>query len=112
MFHAKIEGPSHGIPVKPGKLIFTVLIVLLMTACGGEKNESLADLKAKEADLKSQLSEVSAKIHALEGDSGKKFALVEVDRLKPAIFKSYINVQGRVDADESVSLSSEMPGTI
>jgi RND family efflux transporter MFP subunit len=37
---------------------------------------------------------------------------VDAAPVKPAIFKSYINVQGKVDADENVSLSSEMPGTI
>src|SRR5688572_19679781 len=72
--------------------------ILLLTACGGEKKESLADLKAKEADLKSQLAVISTEISRLEGDSGKKSTLVEVTALKPATFKSYINVQGRVDA--------------
>ena len=86
--------------------------VLLLSSCGGGGTESLADLKAKQAELKTQLSEISSKISKLEGDSAKKFTLVEVGNLTPAIFKTYINVQGRVDAEESVSLASEMPGTI
>jgi RND family efflux transporter MFP subunit len=32
--------------------------------------------------------------------------------LMPQTFKTYIEVQGRIDADENVSLSSEMPGTV
>lgn len=87
-------------------------ISLLLASCGGDKTESITDLKEKQAELKTQLSEVSAKISKLEGDSGKKFVLVEAAPITPAIFKTYINVQGRVDADENVSLSSEMPGTI
>src|SRR6202007_3226457 len=31
---------------------------------------------------------------------------------KPQMFKTYIEVQGKVDADENVSLSSEIPGTV
>ena len=85
---------------------------LFLVSCGGGGTESLADLKVKQAELKTQLSEISSKISKLEGDSAKKFTLVEAGTLTPAIFKTYINVQGRVDAEESVSLSSEMPGTI
>lgn len=86
--------------------------VVIFSSCGGGKTASLADLKKQQADLKTQLSEISAKISKLEGDSNKKFVLIEVSKIVPDIFKTYINVQGRVDAEESVSLSSEMPGTI
>jgi membrane fusion protein, multidrug efflux system len=85
---------------------------LFFVSCGGEQKDSLAELKAKQAELKTQLSEVSAKIAKLEGDSGRKFVLVEAAPVTPDVFKTYINAQGRVDAEESVSLSSEMPGTI
>ena len=72
----------------------------------------MADLKAKQAELKTQLADVVSKISKLEGDSGKKFVLVEAAPLMAEIFKSYINTQGRIDAEESVSLAAEMPGTI
>ena len=85
---------------------------LFLASCGGGETESLTDLKAKQAELKTQLSEIASKISKLEGDSAKKFTLVEAGTLTTAIFKTYINVQGRVDAEESVSLASEMPGTI
>jgi membrane fusion protein (multidrug efflux system) len=88
------------------------VITLLLSSCGGKKPEDLAGLKAKQAELKTSLAEVSAKISKLEGDSGKKFVLVEANSITPSIFKTYINAQGRIDAEESVSLSSEMPGTV
>jgi membrane fusion protein, multidrug efflux system len=96
------------------KFFFAIVIALLTGAgCGGgQSTESLSDLKAKEAELKTQLAELSSQIAFLEGDSLKKAVLVETRLLKAAIFKTYINVQGRVDAEESVSLSAEMPGTI
>jgi RND family efflux transporter MFP subunit len=93
-------------------LVPALFASLAFASCGGKQEESLADLKAKQAELKTQLSEISTKISKLEGDSGKKFVLVEATTVTPQIFKTYINVQGRVDADENVSLSSEMPGTI
>jgi len=86
--------------------------VFILSSCGGGDPESLNDLKAKQAELKTQLSEINNKISKLEGDSNKKFVLVEANSIVPSIFKTYINTQGRIDAEESVSLSSEMPGTI
>jgi membrane fusion protein, multidrug efflux system len=85
---------------------------LLLSSCKSEDVESLTDLRAKQAELKTQLSDIASKISKLEGDSGKKFTLVVANPVLASIFKTYINVQGRVDAEESVSLSSEMPGTI
>lgn len=86
--------------------------VFILSSCGGAKEEGLVELKAKQAELKTQLAEINTKISKLEGDSNKKFVLVEASAITPFIFKTYIDVQGRVDAEESVSLSSEMPGTI
>lgn len=93
-------------------LIPALAVSFVLSSCGGKQEESLSELKAMQAELKTQLSEISNKISKLEGDSGKKFVLVEATTVTPGIFKTYINVQGRVDADENVSLSSEMPGTI
>jgi acetyl/propionyl-CoA carboxylase alpha subunit len=83
-----------------------------MVACGGEKVEGLTELKAKQAELKTQLAELNTKIQILEGDTSKNAVLVEAKAVTPEIFSTYINVQGKVDAEESVSLSTEMPGTI
>lgn len=88
-----------------------IATTIVLASCG-EKTESLSELKSKQAELKTQLSELSTKIAKLEGDSAKKFILVEAHTVIPVIFKTFINVQGRVDAEESVSLASEIPGTI
>jgi membrane fusion protein, multidrug efflux system len=101
---------SQKLKVKSQKVSFVAL--LLLASCGGEKKESLGDLKARQAELKTQLAEINTKISKLEGDSGQKFTLVEAAPIAPSIFKTYINAQGKVDAEESVSLAAEMPGTI
>lgn len=92
--------------------LLILTITLLLMACGGKEEQSLTELKASEAELKTQLAEISSKIAKLEGDSAGKFVLVEASPLVPTIFKTYINIQGHVDADENVVLSTEMPGTI
>ncbi len=94
------------------KITLAIAITVLVTSCGSKEPEDLAGLKAKQAELKTQLSEIAAKINKLEGDSGKKFVLIEAAPLVAETFKTYINAQGRVDAEESVSLAAEIPGTI
>ncbi len=84
----------------------------LLVACGG------GDIKAELEKLKKQEAELKAKIAVLEADvalkdtTAEKRISVGVVTLKAEIFKNYIDVQGKVDADENVSLSTEMPGTI
>lgn len=94
------------------KFIYIALISLL-AAC------SAPDKKAELEKLKTERSALEEKIVALEEeiaktDTTKKETSVEVvaSPLQAKVFKTYIEVQGRVDADESVSLSTEMPGTI
>jgi membrane fusion protein (multidrug efflux system) len=100
--------------MKATKLFFlaaTSSIIVSSCGGGGDKN-SLEALKQKQAELKTELANISTQISKLEGDSANKFVLVDAAPVTPQIFKTYINVQGRVDADENVALSSEMPGTI
>src|SRR5580704_17154563 len=81
---------------------------------------SALDKKAELEKLKKQKSELETKITSLEEDLKKsdttktKEKSVEVVAMpiESQVFKRYIEVQGRIDADENVSLSSEMPGTI
>src|SRR6202007_590279 len=81
---------------------------------------SQPDKKAELEKLKKQKSELETKIAALQEEvsktdtTAKNEKVVEViaKPLEPQVFKTYIEVQGKIDADENVSLSSEIPGTV
>ncbi len=86
---------------------------LILSSCGGgDDSNNLEALKKKQAELKTELASLATQISKLEGDSASKSVLVEANAIIPTVFKTYINVQGRVDADENVAISAEMPGTI
>ncbi|MBK7666246.1 MAG: biotin/lipoyl-binding protein [Sphingobacteriaceae bacterium] len=86
---------------------------LFLASCnGGDDSNNLEALKQKQAELKTELANLATQISKLEGDSANQFVLVDAAPITPQFFKTYINVQGRVDADENVALSAEMPGTI
>ncbi len=93
--------------------ILYITLAAMMVACGGSP-----DKKAELEKLRAQKSELETKIATLEEELAKsdttKEKLVDVVAMPLTMqpFKTYIEVQGRIDADENVSLSSEMPGTV
>lgn len=99
--------------------ILVVMLAVFIAACGG--GAASGDKKAELEKLKKQKSELEVKIASLEEEIAKtdttaaakgKATEVITMELKPQTFKTYIEVQGRVDADENVTLSTEIPGTI
>ncbi|MBP7810175.1 MAG: efflux RND transporter periplasmic adaptor subunit [Bacteroidia bacterium] len=99
--------------IKKFVLLSASIPALFLASCGGgDETNNLEALKQKQAELKTELANLATQISKLEGDSANKFILVDAAPIAPQFFKTYINVQGRVDADENVALSAEMPGTI
>jgi membrane fusion protein (multidrug efflux system) len=95
------------------KILLIPSLTLLLIACGSgeDKKAQLEALKKQEVELKSKIALLEAELSS-GSDSLNKGIAVAVLVLKNEIFKNYIDVQGRVDADENVALSSEIPGTI
>lgn len=101
------------------KTIFNIAFVaLILVACGGN---STLDQKKKELEkLKQEEKTVQGKIKALEAEIAKLDTSKKIDEdleiavmpVKSELFKTFIEIQGRVDADENVSLSTQMPGVI
>ena len=91
-------------------LIYLIAIVFI-AACGKTK-----DKKAELAQLKKERAELDGKIAKLEAEVGTKpvqeASEVSVVELEPVTFKSFVEVQGKVDAQENVQVSAETPGVI
>lgn len=89
----------------------SILSLVILTSCASKQADDLNVLLKQEAELQKQLSDVQRKIKALRKDSLQPI-LVSVEKLTPKIFKAYLTFQGKVDADDNIAVSSEMPGTI
>ena len=101
------------IPMKSISKLLIAAGVILIASCnkaGGDKKAELANLKKQEGELKSKIAAIETELSA--SDTTQKGIAVSITTLKTEIFKNYIDVQGRVDADENIALSTEMPGTI
>ncbi len=92
-----------------------LVLLFVFAACGKSKTE---DPMAELATLKEQKTALEAQINALEkqmqenGLIEKKLRTVGLTELKITPFMHYIDLQGRVDADESVTATSKIPGAL
>lgn len=94
-------------------ILFTIVSALFISCSQPDKKAELEKLKSQHEDLTKKIEALEAELKKSESDSGAvKTNLVEVINVNTEIFLTYIDVQGKVDADENVSLSSEMPGTV
>jgi RND family efflux transporter MFP subunit len=90
-------------------------LALLVAACGQP------DKKAELEKLKSEQASLSEKIKALEDEIKKtdtttasvsKFIIVGFEEIKKQPFVHYIQVQGKIDSDKNVQISSSIGGSV
>jgi membrane fusion protein (multidrug efflux system) len=89
--------------------VYMLLITTVMYSCKSK------DPQAELQSLKAEKTAIELRIAVLERKLGKDSSRaieVSATEIKPEAFKTYIDVQGRVEAEESVSLSSEIPGMV
>jgi len=98
--------------------LFSALLVL-MTACGGnDKNKDVDQKKEKLEKLKKEQSDKEIEIKKLETELAKvdttqkvdKAKLVALDTVKAESFTHYIDLQGKVDADNISYISPRGAG--
>lgn len=96
------------------KIGIALTLMVAITACQQpDKQAQLAELKKKATELNQEISKLEAEIAASDTNHvNEKFTNVTVEPLKVQPFKNYITVQGKVDADQNVSVSAEMAGMV
>lgn len=102
------------------KIIFVSLITLVAAACGQKKNnDSLSQKKAKLEALKNQIAALSKEKQTLEDEIAKldpdktsKGKEVEIETVATTLFRSFLEVQGKADADQSTIATAKVPGTV
>jgi membrane fusion protein (multidrug efflux system) len=85
---------------------------LLLASCGGSNKDPKAEL----AKLKQEQAANQAKIAELEAKTGGPATVaatpVSVMNAKPETFKSFLEVQGRVDFDQNATVGSRAAGSL
>jgi membrane fusion protein (multidrug efflux system) len=99
------------------KILFVASALLLsIAACKnnpGDKKAELDKLKKQESDLQGKIEKLEAAVSQSDTSTrDEKVSTVEVATLNFRPFTSYIEVQGKVDADDNVTISPETPGIV
>jgi membrane fusion protein, multidrug efflux system len=94
------------------KIFFAAIITVSVSACGNtskEKNNSLAEMKTRLEKLKTDKNKLDEEIRQLEEEIAKVDSnaasvakLVSVDTVETQDFSHYIELQGKIDADNIV----------
>ena len=91
------------------------LSIVLLSACGGggakDPAAQLAKLKEDKAAIDAQITALEKEIGTANGQPArvKTIGLTEV---KTGLYRHFIDLQGKVDAEESIPATAKMPGTL
>ncbi len=93
--------------------LYTSLGFLLLVACGApDPQTQLAELKKQHSELTEKIKTLEESLVASDSTSNQKTKAVLVSALTKAPFMHYVQVQGKLDAEESVNLSTKMGGEV
>ncbi len=95
--------------------IYISLIAIAFTACSsadsGNKKAELEKLKKESATLRDKIMKLEAEI-ASSGKGDVQSTQVSITSVQPQPFRHFIEVQAKVEGDENISVSPQVPGTI
>ena len=94
------------------KIIF-ISAAVFFASCGVKPTDKKSELNA----LKKDRTELNAKIEKLESEIGitaaaNDFKDVDVLEVTESSFQNYLEVQGKIDAEENVQVNPEAPGVV
>lgn len=93
------------------KLIYIPALVLL-AACSNkpkDKKTELADLKKQQAELNAKVAKLQAEVGTTDSTAATEVGAIV---LKTAQFVNYVQIQGKIDAQDNVTAYPQTPGTI
>lgn len=92
-------------------LIATTFLISCSQGNSNDKKAELEKLRKEEAVIRDKIRKLQAEI-AVTDTTLRQVREVSITEVKPAYFRHYIEVQGKVDGDENVTVSADVPGTI
>jgi RND family efflux transporter MFP subunit len=96
------------------KKLLYIPAILILAACSQPKGKDvklaeLAKLKTQQADLNTKIAKLQAEVGT---EDSVKSTLVNTQEIKPVKFTNYVQLQGRIDAQDNVVAYPQASGTI
>lgn len=107
-------------------IYITVLSAIILTSCGGDKNQSVEDIIAskdlelirkKKTELDAKAQEISGQLKQLETeikalDPLEKVPLITTFQAQETVFNHFVELQGSVSTKQNVVIYPEYSGTL
>lgn len=93
----------------------TAALLGLTVACGSpDKKAELEKLKSQQSSLTEKIEKLQAEIKKESGDSSAnaRFIVVGFEEIKKQPFIHYLQVQGKIDSDKNIQISSSIGGSV
>jgi len=90
-------------------------LLALAVSCGApDKKAELEKLKSEQASLSDKIKTLEEEIKKSDTTAGSnaKFIVVNFEEVKKKPFTHYLQVQGKIDSDKNVEISSSMGGSV
>ena len=97
------------------KNVITLLFAaMILASCGGaaKKEDQLKAKKAEFEKLRNEIAQLELEIAKTDGANAVSGKPVKLQTLAISSFEHSIDIQGHVDAEESVSVGPQMPGLV
>ena len=96
------------------KSIIILALVILAVACNkpADKKSELASLKKQHDELTIKIKKLETELHVNDTTKTSKVTAVSVTEAKSEVFNHYLEVQGKVDGEDNIAVSAQMPGVI
>lgn len=94
------------------KKLLYIPAILLLAACSNkpkDKKAELADLQKQQQDINSKITKLQAEVGTTDSAKTTDVGAMEV---KTSLFVNYVQIQGKIDAQDNVTAFSQSPGTI
>ncbi len=94
------------------KLALIAGIILFVFACKPDKKAKLDKLKKQHDEISQQIKALENELNVGEDKNNEKVKLVTLNEIKKQPFNHYIEVQGKLDGDDNVTVTSKSPGVV
>ncbi len=95
------------------KKLLLITIVTFLASCAGksvDKKSELEKLKKERSELSTRIAKLESEVGTQKGGATSKE--VSVYEVQPGLFQNYLEVQGKIDAEENVQVNPEAAGVV
>lgn len=96
------------------KIIALLLFASVFAACtkssSVDKKAELEKLRKQQSELANKIKDLETQIAKEDPDGNKKVRFIEVDTISKGVFSHFVEVQGRLEAEENINLSPRSMG--